>query len=278
MVDYTASKERCEVLEFCNHPEEMFKATVYDGKTGYCGIHTPAFITVDLFKIVPIREISFLLWDYRDPMNHDPDKERKERMKYAYRLLVSSDRVCWSVVDDSLCEFRRGWQLFTFEQSVSARYVRIHALANRMNSGFHVVRIHVCDTVSVALNIVPSYAKHINDNQFEREIGDQNPLSNRLTDLAEQVYHVLPKTQAGELVPAVKETYLRFQMMLFRHARELYAVDGKIDEVRNLIAAPIRDLLAKRFAKEQRELKWTTWISFILLLAPFISIIVELIF
>lgn len=278
MVDYTASKEVCEVLEFCNHPEEMFCDTVYDGKTGYCGIHTPAFITVDLLNDVPIQEICFLLWDYRDPMNCDPDKEHKERMKYAYRLLISSDRTSWSVIDDSLCEFRRGWQMFTFEQPVFARYVRIHALANKMNSGFHVVRIHVLDAVSATLNIVPSYVKHVNINQFEREIGDQNPLSNRLTDLAEQVYQALPKTQAGELAPAVKETYLRFQMKLFRHARELYAVDGKIDEVRNLIAAPIRDLLAKRFAREQRELKWTTWISFILLLAPFISIIVELIF
>lgn len=253
MTDYTTS---CEVLEYCNHPEQMLQDHVeYNGKTGYCGIHVPAFVTVDLLRSVPIRELSFLLWDYLDPNNTDAEKAKKERMRYAYRVLTSEDRVVWNVIEDSLDDYRRGWQVFTFATPLTARYVRIHALNNLQNSGFHIVRLHVLDQIRSSREVAPSFCKEIHEPAFEREVGDQYPLSNQLMDLSERVHRVISGAKEPP-AESVRAACLDLQDKLYQRSRELNAVDGKIDEIRRLIAVPVKSKFEGDFREAQKARKW----------------------
>ncbi len=138
------------VLELCNHYEQltMPRFDGYDGKSGYCGVHTPACLTVDLGTAHDIGLIAFLLFDPIVDNNHGgPGAERL----YHYRLLaagdfasrtVDKDKWEWQILCDRTGDPCRNWQFVHIPKGLHGiRYLRVHCVAGRKNSGFHIVRL-----------------------------------------------------------------------------------------------------------------------------------------
>jgi len=142
------------VLELCNHYEQLTAPRFdgYDGKSGYCGVHAPACLTVDLGAPAPderrdIGLIRFLLFDSVADNNHG-DRERL----YYYRVLVAEDFASerrdkdaweWRVVADCTARGTRNWQFIHIPDGLQRiRYIRIHCVASLKNGGFHIVRLN----------------------------------------------------------------------------------------------------------------------------------------
>ena len=140
------------VLELCNHYEQLTAATFegYNGHSGYCGVHAPAYLTIDLGDTHEIGLIQFMLFDPIEDTNHGAGERG-----YFYRILVASgdnlgsqdkDEWEWRVLCDSGREWRRNWQFIHIPEGVQdVRYVRIHCMDGKKNKGFHIVRLRVYD-------------------------------------------------------------------------------------------------------------------------------------
>ena len=144
------------VLELCNHYEQLTDPDFggYDGKSGYCGVHAPASLTIDLGEIAPDEErelglVQLLLFDPIVDKNHG--KKGAER-RYHYRLLVAedfastqTDKDCWEwklLFDSQRTGWCRNWQFIELKEGLKGiRYIRIHCMAGLKNSGFHIVRL-----------------------------------------------------------------------------------------------------------------------------------------
>ena len=146
-------------LEYCNHPSDMTAIgdeEIYDSSLGgYLGIRYPANITLDLKKVVSIKQISI---KFMDPEDYITDKQTNERINlnktplynqcYAFRLLHSLDGHLWSVLYDSTSTqqtHHKGWVWMLLDTHQKMRYFRIHAIHNPANSGFHIVRLRLFD-------------------------------------------------------------------------------------------------------------------------------------
>lgn len=240
-----------KVLEYCNHYHYLTsgKEIEYDNKSGYCATHWPAYLTVDLEREYDLRQISFQLWDYEDPNNKLADKAKYIDQIYAYRLLLSSDKRSWQVIHDTAgtsSKYRKGWQTFLFDNAIRARYIRVHAIHNMKNSGFHIVRLHAFEEIN------PFFDKgnvFICFDPYELELGDAYPLSNQLLDLSGRIQNAMPRTVSTML----KQRYTQIIDYLFEKSKELDAVDGKVDEVRKLIAEPISEKFEEEFKKNNRS-------------------------
>lgn len=241
-----------KVLEYCNHYEPLTdgKENEYDTKSGYCATHWPGYITVDLENVYEVKQISFQLWDFEDPRNVYWNKSACTNQLYVYRLLCSVDRYNWQVVYDttgSLNKYRKGWQSFLFRENCQVRYIRVHAIHNLRNSGFHIVRLHTFQ------EMVPEFMKgdiQICDAAFEWEQGDAYPLANQLLDLSGRIQNIMPRNGISS---ELKDKYLQLIDYLFEKSKELEAVNGKIDELRKLISEPVSGKLKKDFRKNARD-------------------------
>lgn len=273
IIDYAYN---ASVLEYCNHPELMLDDGVpyYNHKTGYCGIHWPAFVTLDLKSIHSIGEISFLLWDYQDTYNYSPEKDKMNDMKYAYRLLISEDMKTWSVVHDTESRHVKGWQYFRFTNKISAQYVRIHALHNERNSGFHIVKIHVLSDTTTKDE--QGDVHEITNTKFESEVGDLYPLSKKLLDLSYRIYKCLPKDEQGVITDEnLRRKYVDIQDSLYKYSHELNTVEGKTDELKRLIIVPISETFERLFNDNNKSLRKGLWVSIITILIWITTIIIS---
>lgn len=264
------------VLELCNHPQYLTdEIDEYGGndreRPGYLGTHWPTFVTVDLLREENVGAICFKLWDWEDSFNKDPNKSANKDMRYAYRILVSVDRISWIVlfdcadardVDD---KFRKGWQCFSFSPR-PIRYVRIHCLRNCKNTGFHIVKLKVFRDSSVGFfnKLIETNPCILCDGHEAMEVGDGAPLSFRLFNFAGQMQEIQSLCSrrvqflGKRKVPNGVESELNFFSnvlhdithqrqdggdvvgRLFKRGHEVEVVAGGIDETRNLIAEPVR--------------------------------------
>lgn len=144
------------VLELCNHYEQLTDPDFggYDGKSGYCGVHAPASLTIDLGEIAPDEErelglVQLLLFDPIVDTNHGAKNAER---RYHYRLLVAEDFASkqtdkdlweWKLLFDSQrTGWCRNWQFIRLKEGLKGiRYIRIHCMAGLKNSGFHIVRL-----------------------------------------------------------------------------------------------------------------------------------------
>lgn len=216
------------VLELCNHCEQLTapKFEGYNGSSGYCGVHSPATLTIDLGELAPNEErdlglIQLLLFDPVVDRNHGKGNERR----YHYRLLVAEDfaskridkdRWEWRVLfDSSHSGWCRNWQLIHLKTGLKQiRYIRIHCLNGMKNSGFHIVRLRAYSSrVAQAVDfeqiraylqdearivtpngsrvpIDPSRSMNhvlIDPQTVPIEVGDGFPLSKRLADTMNRI-------------------------------------------------------------------------------------------
>ena len=265
------------VMEFCNHPEFLTNdAEVYGGndsdQPGYLGTHWPTFVTVDLIDKKTVGVICLKLWDWEDSCNQAANKENNKEMQYAYRLLISEDRKLWTVLFDCADskraddKFHKGWELFFFKAR-PIRYIRIHCLRNRKNSGFHIVKLKAFqdDTVDFFQTLSTNFY-YVNCNaREEKELGEGVPTSFRLINLAGKIQEIgdLSKNRLQVLlnektsneseheITFLKkvinslDNQLKFRNndifgRLLKRAHEVEVVSNGIDEIRSLVAEPIR--------------------------------------
>ncbi|MBR5850012.1 MAG: hypothetical protein IKZ12_03010 [Alistipes sp.] len=212
------------VLELCNHYEQLTSTEFsgYDGKSGYCGVHTPAALTIDLGEITPDEErdlglIQLLLFDPIEDKNHG--REGAQR-RYHYRVLVAedfataqTDKDCWEwklIFDSQRTGWCRNWQFIHLKEGLKGiRYIRIHCMAGLKNNAFHMVRLRAyTHKVASAIDfealrryvqeeaIVPTPSGEkiaidpsrsmcyyaVDPTRTEIELGDGFPLSKRIYD------------------------------------------------------------------------------------------------
>lgn len=147
-IDLAAGKS---VLELCNHNEQLTNADFdgYNGQSGYCGVHVPAYLTIDLGQEYNIGLVQFLLFDPIEDTNHGAGERG-----YSYRVLVAEDFSStldkdeweWRVLCDCGRDWCRNWQFIHIPKGVEkVRYIRIHCMDSRKNKGFHIVRLRVYD-------------------------------------------------------------------------------------------------------------------------------------
>ncbi len=220
------------VLELCNHYEQLTANSFdgYDGQSGYCGVHAPATLTVDLGKACDLGLVQFLLFDPLVDSNHGKDTAER---RYHYRVLVAEDFASqqldkdlweWKVLFDSAhTGWCRNWQLLHIAGGLrDIRYIRIHCLNGMKNNGFHIVRLRayaseVADRVDYAavrhhlqeVLQVPTPTgelcaidrsrsmnyTQISPERIQIERGDGFPLSKRLADTMNLILLIADKQE-----------------------------------------------------------------------------------
>lgn len=194
------------VMEVCNTPEKMFDGdcSSFDGTQGYCGVHVPAYLTIDPNRNCPvdIGYIRILLMDLGEKDRNHGEEERR----YYYRLLYTEDALInnqtrWKVVYDTANDGgHRGWQCFRFDEPAKVRYLRIHAVENRKNNGFHVVQCEAYAEAYSESDAVPCEVHDVVTGGLDTEIGDGMPLSKRLFDIVGVVSRIMQRENNDEYI------------------------------------------------------------------------------
>ncbi len=253
------------VLEYCNHPEDLknTRRRQYDNKRGYLGLHTPGYLTLDLHADHPIEQVSLFLWDIDDPCNSTPAQFRgeHENQNYSFRLLASVDRHRWLQVFDSSDLFDRdrdvspekhfnGWVTIKMKTAVQARYIRIHAMHNRNNDGFHVVRFHAFSRKN---DLFDNHLVFPAIGYYQTEYGDAYPLANKLLDFAHRMQHL----EVGQDDVARSKHREIVDYAIYRYS-DLESTEGRVDPLRKLLSLPVSSVLEKEFTKNS----WMGWLAF----------------
>ncbi len=239
-IDITDLAQHKKVLEVCNHPKFMTDPTFlgYNGQTGYCGIHHPTALTVDLKSAHNIGLIQFLLNDPDEDFCHG-DNERK----YYFRVLVADDytqqssnnnapnknMIEWKVLYDSQHCGYRNWQFIHIESGIKARFIRLHCIYNDKNQGFHIVRLRaytkeVANAVDYNMLRTKLHEKNqdgqiidrhnlsqiisVNCDNVVTEIGDGFPLSKRIYDIANLTRQIADSSSRNFLQYFIEDKYL----------------------------------------------------------------------
>lgn len=282
MKDFALGKN---VLEYCNHPQALTAEgddCEYDSiRGGYVGIHHPCFLTIDLQEPCDVVQISFKLYDVNDPLNKTENNPKNQH--YAYRILCSIDKENWQVLYDTtkanekygevdnggLKIYRKGWQSALLNHPIKMRYFRIHALHNPANSGFHVVRVRLYDSENSAL-LSKSELLSISE-PFEWEKGDAIPISTKLLNLSEQLSSIVPESYKKS-----DKHYNDIINLIFENSVDLEQIDGKIEQVRKIVAPHIVAAFDDEYENENKS-SINAWlltigiIAFNLLIQNFIS-------
>lgn len=266
-VDYAAGKV---ALELSNHPEFMTAEdncnTYHNRVGGYLGIHHPANVTIDLEEEVEVKQIFIKFMDPNDPLNLTP----MEGQSYAFRLLSSVDGERWQLLYESFTTdkpYRVGWVYGTLPENHKMRYFRVHALDNPASSGFHIVRLRLYNQENPEL---VSELALTEDNlielatSYEVEVGDSTPLSIKLQNLSEQLYRSVPEAYRDERFNALHSD-------IIEKSFELQAVDGRIDQIRNIITPHLGKTIDGDYRKNKRRFWLETMIS-IALIAMYVVI------
>ncbi len=97
----------------------------YSGNNGFTEANLPCNFTIDLEKPYDISVIRFKLWD---GLGGDPNITPNGR-QYRYRLFISKDNKNWQFVWGTNEKGFNGWQVFEFQKTQKARYVKLQALS-----------------------------------------------------------------------------------------------------------------------------------------------------
>lgn len=189
------------VLEECNTPEAMLDGNYrdFDGTGGYCGVHVPAYLTIDLGQNYSVGYIRFLLMNRGE---EDTNLGAAPR-KYFYRLLACADTPCingsteWKVIYDTENEGYVDWQCFTLSEPMEMRYIRIHTVDNRKNNGFHIIQFEAYERpAELPEGEKVSLERTIDTSEVCSEVGDGLPLYKRLYDIT-GILSTIMKDQLG---------------------------------------------------------------------------------
>ena len=216
---------------------------------GYTSSSWPDYLTIDLEDIYELHIIRFLLWDGLG----GPKKQTRDPRRYKYRLLTSKDHREWYQHYDTGKDGYNGWQEFEFSPPVQARYVRIHAMWNSANIGFHIVQVEAHDSTAPSLTAKCELKKIIKSSIDENEIelGETYPLARKVSRIADQIEEIVNRhpewLKEEPLLEVVKELRIRF--------RDINLIEQNINSIRNEIIEPV----TKEMEKARKLGKYSKW-------------------
>lgn len=247
-----------KIMEDWKAPNELTNGnyTNYTGKVGFTSSVWPKNLTLDLEDIYYIETIRFLLYD-------------KDTRLYKYRILTSEDVTHWSVHYDTDDGGYRGWQEFTFQDKIKARYIRIHCMWNSQNNNFHIVELQVYDKDTEILNLNIANKRIISTKKITSsiEIGTGLPITRMMINLTNSLETILNEHQVINPKP-FKEIInsLRIQV------NDIESLENSVDSIRREIIDPVKQEL-----EEGRELgkfsKWGFYVGFIAIIVSIFAIL-----
>ncbi|MBO7299867.1 MAG: discoidin domain-containing protein [Tidjanibacter sp.] len=275
------------VLEECNTPEAMLDGSYkkFDGTKGYCGVHVPAYLTIDLGKNYEIGYIRFLLMNPGKNENNHNSKPRE----YFYRILVSEDTpyingsTKWSVLYDSLGNGYVNWQCFTLSEPMQIRYIRIHAIDNRKNNGFHIVQFEAYNRpTELYEGETASLDVTIDTANVMCEIGDGMPLFKKLNDISGLISTIM-RDELGRSylqmnvpessMPLMSKSVLNamtydevtktynvqgddMERIITNFANDIKVLERNSDGIERAVISPVQ---AEMVESRRRNAPWTVW-------------------
>lgn len=275
------------VLEECNTPEAMLDGNFrqFDGTVGYCGVHVPAYLTIDLGQNYEIGYIRFLLMNRREEENCHNSTPRK----YFYRLLVSEDTpyingsTRWTLIHDSEGCGYVDWQCFTFSEPMKVRYIRIHAIDNRKNCGFHIIQFEAYKHPEKLYDgEVASLDMKVDTSKLMCEIGDGMPLFKKLNDITGLISTImrdelgrsyLQMNVPAESMPLMSKSVLNamtydeatktynvqgndMEKIISNFANDIKVLERNSDGIERAVISPVQ---AEMVESRRRNAPWTIW-------------------
>lgn len=298
------------VLEECNTPEAMLDGNLTDftGTSGYCGVHVPSYLTIDLGQNYPIGYIRFLLMNRgKEDTNHGLAKR-----EYFYRLLACEDTphinntTKWHVIYDSLSIGRTDWQCFTLSKPMQIRYLRIHAIENRKNNGFHIIQFEAYEHPEALPEGLPEQLRVVSVNEtidtsaIECEIGDGLPLYKRLNDITGIISSIM-KDDTGKtylemsvsandmpLVNKVVKEKISYEeedntyningddikKIISNFANDVKIIERNTDGIERAVISPVQAAMTE---SRRSNTKWTFWGLVSAVVSILLTVIQELI-
>lgn len=275
------------VLEECNTPEAMLDGNykTFDGTIGYCGVHVPAYLTIDLGKNHPIGYIRFLLMNRgKDDTNHGVAQR-----EYFYRMLVSEDTphinsaTKWHVIYDTCGKGYVDWQCFTLSEPMQVRYIRIHAIENRKNNGFHIIQFEAYERpVELHEGEVAALNVSVDTSKMECEIGDGMPLFKKLNDISGLITTIM-RDELGRSylqmnvpegsMPLMSKSVLNtmrydaeskcynvqgydMEKIISNFANDIKVLERNSDGIERAVISPVQ---AEMTESRRRNTPWTIW-------------------
>lgn len=201
---------------------------------GFSEFAWPHMLTVDLERVIDIACVRILLWDGRGQGSKQRDKRR-----YEYRLLVSSDHNEWRVLHDTAGDGTNGWQVFQFPTPSPMRFIRVHGLSNTANTTFHIVQIEAWDEDAPLLNDGHEMEWHDVPRAIALEHGDGMPLSQSIEKITGSLERLLERESVLNPEP------LRQGLAeLRRLSVDVNSVERRIGAIRNVVISPIATRLS----------------------------------
>jgi hypothetical protein len=228
----------------------------YTGTSGFAESKWPVYLTLDLQKEYEVETIRFLLW-------------AKDSRIYKYRLLTSIDALNWAVYYDNSESGNSGWQEFSFQDKITARYIRIHFLWNSANVACHLVELQVYDerTESIDDNINNKRIILSKSDCFESEIGDGLPLTNKMNSLTNNLERILKENAIINPLP-LQEIITNFRIQTY----DIESLEKTIDSIRREIISPVKNELEEGKKLGQFSV-WGFYVGFIGIIVSIFAIL-----
>jgi len=225
----------------------------YNGKQGFAHSSWPAYLTLDLQDVFDIETIRFLLWN-------------KDTRIFKYRLLTSEDMTNWNVHFDTAESGYSGWQEFSFQDKIKARYIRIHCLWNSINAGFHIVQMQVYDDNTENINIIPTNKRLIlsQPSNSINEIKDGLPMTQKMNNLTNSLERILSENMIINPAP-FQEIITNFRLQAY----DIESLEKSIDSIRREIISPVQ----KELQEGKKLGKFSVWGFYIGFAGIIVSII-----
>jgi len=205
-------------------PEEVTNGNIinYDSDNGFSDCSFPATLTIDLEASYNLHTVRMFLWDLDD-------------RRYKYRFLTSIDRKNWSVHYDTQQEGFNGWQCFEFSNKKDVRFIRVDALHNTANAGFHIIQIEAYEEKPPELNKPCSKHKLL---ELIIENGDGLAISSHFRSLLNELQNIISNARLLNPAP-IMDTLIRLRATVYN----MEAIENNADSIRKEITNPINKQL-----------------------------------
>lgn len=209
--------------------------TGYTGNSGFCHFPWPDNLTLDLGSVYTLKCIRFLLWD-----GLGSTQGRRDPRRYWYRLLISEDNKIWTVLFSTYDQGYNGWQSFRIPNGKSARYIRIHGMANSANPEFHVIELQAFDTEPDQIDADIVLDKIIIESENQFEVDEHLPIQRSFQLLINQLENVIEQNTVINPAP-FQEIIQKLRLQI----KDVVGIEQNLESIKRNITQPVQDELEK---------------------------------
>ena len=189
----------------------------------------------------------------------------------------------WSVLYDSLGNGYVNWQCFTLSEPMQIRYIRIHAIDNRKNNGFHIVQFEAYNRpTELYEGETASLDVTIDTANVMCEIGDGMPLFKKLNDISGLISTIM-RDELGRSylqmnvpessMPLMSKSVLNamtydevtktynvqgddMERIITNFANDIKVLERNSDGIERAVISPVQ---AEMVESRRRNAPWTVW-------------------